>query len=403
MRGKLNNTQVKGLKEPGRYTDGGGLMLYIKESGSKTWVLRLTVNGKRRDIGLGSFDDVSLNDARDARDEMRKVARNGGDPLRQKRDAKRAHIEGMTFRQAAEAAHKEQKAGWRNAKHRAQWLSSLECYAYPFIGDLPVAEVDGPRIRDLLVEIWLTKPETARRVRQRIGAVLDWAYAKGLRATEAPMRSIGKGLPRQPKKDNHFIALPYADAPALMTKLAKQSTVGRLALRYLILTAARSGEVRLSTWKEVDLEEGLWIIPADRMKAGKEHTVPLSSAAISILKEVARTYGQSEDATLFPGKGGKALSDMTLTKVLRTELPGAHTVHGFRSAFRDWAAEQTDFPGEVVEAALAHTIPNKVEAAYRRTKFLDKRRTLMSQWARYLDASSDSNENTPKGGTDKTA
>jgi integrase len=403
VRGKLNNTQVKALRKPGRYTDGGGLMLYVKESGSKTWVLRLTINGKRRDIGLGSFDDVSLNDARDARDEMRKVARNGADPLQQKREAKRARIEGMTFRQAAEAAHKEQKAGWRNAKHRAQWLSSLEAYAYPLIGNLPVADIDGPRIRDLLVEIWLTKPETARRVRQRIGAVLDWAYAKGLRANEAPMRSIGKGLPRQPKKDNHFAALPYAETPELMRKLAMQSTVGRLALRFLILTAARSGEVRLSTWKEVDLDEGIWIIPADRMKAGKEHMVPLSAAAISVLEEVARTYGQLKETALFPGKGGKALSDMTLTKVLRTELPGAHTVHGFRSAFRDWAAEQTDFPGEVVEAALAHTIPNKVEAAYRRTKFLDKRRTLMTQWAQYLDNNSDSSRNPPKGGTDKTA
>jgi integrase len=361
-------------------------MLYVKESGSKTWVLRLTINGKRRDIGLGSLDDVTLGEAREAADEMRKIARQGGDPLRQKREAKKVKIEAMTFRQAAEAAHKEQKAGWRNPKHRAQWLSSLETYAYPFIGDLPVADVDGPAIRDLLVEIWLNKPETARRVRQRIGAVLDWSYAKGLRSTGAPMRSIGKGLPRQPKKENHFAALPYSAVPDLMAKLAQSATVGRLALRFLILTAARSGEVRHATWNEVDLDQALWTIPATRMKAGKEHVVPLSPSAVSILKELGEAYGRTGDAAVFPGKGGKALSDMTLTKVFRTELPGPHTVHGFRSAFRDWVAEQTDFPGEVAEAALAHTIPNKVEAAYRRTKFIDKRRTLMEHWAGFLSS-----------------
>jgi len=241
----LTAIKAKALKEPGRYTDGRGLMLYVKDSGAKTWVLRLTINGKRRDIGLGSFDEVSLAEARDKADELRALARSGIDPIRQR--SEQAQTKEMTFREAAIAAHEERKGGWKNSKHSAQWLTSLEAYAYPFIGDLPVQDVDGPAIRDLLAKIWLSKPETARRVCQRIGAVLDWAYAKGLRSTEAPVRSISKGLPRQPKKDNHFAALAYPEVPALMAKLSENSSIGRLALRFLILTAARSGEVRLAT------------------------------------------------------------------------------------------------------------------------------------------------------------
>jgi integrase len=381
---KLTALKAKALKEPGRYTDGKGLMLYIKDNGSKVWVLRITIHGKRKDLGLGSFEDVSLGDARDKAEGMRKAVRDGIDPLQAKRSAKLDRSHKLTFREAAEATHREQNGAWRNSKHRAQWLSSLEAYAYPAIGHLPVGDVEGPAVRDLLADIWLSKPETARRVRQRIGSVLDWAYAKGLRASEAPTRSISKGLPRQPKKDNHFSALPYSDAPALMAKLESSSTVGRLALRFLILTAARSGEVRLASWKEVDLNAGLWTVPAARMKAGKEHTVPLQHQAITILNEVAEAYGTSPNAPLFPGKGGKPLSDMTLTKVLRTDQPGRYTVHGFRSTFRDWAAERTAIAGDVVEAALAHAIQNKVEAAYRRTLYLDKRRPLMQAWADFL-------------------
>ena len=382
----LTAIKAKSLKEPGRYTDGRGLMLYVKASGSKSWVLRLTINGKRRDIGLGSFDDVPLAAARDRADELRAVARSGKDPLQKE---EKAECTPMTFREAAKASHEERKPGWRNAKHRAQWLSSLETYAYPFIGDLPVADVDGPAIRDLLARIWLSKPETARRVRQRIGAVLDWAYAKGMRSSEAPIRSISKGLPRQPKKDKHFAALPYVEAPALMTKLCESSTIGRLALRFLILNASRSGEVRKAQWKEIDRNKAVWTVPPHNSKTGKEHIVPLTPPAISILNELAEAYGEEADSIIFPGKGGKPMSDMTLMKVFRTSYPGKYTVHGFRSTFRDWAAEQTDFAGEVVEAALAHTIPNKVEAAYRRTNFLEKRRMLMNEWAAFLLPSSD--------------
>lgn len=384
MVGKLTALKVKSLKDPGRYTDGGGLMLYVKEGGSKTWVFRPTIQGKRRDIGLGSLSNVGLSEARETADDMRRLIRQGIDPVRRRREAKAAATTTITFQDAAKAAFAEHEAGWKNAKHRAQWLSSLEAYAFTEIGNLPVSDVDGPAIRDLLAKIWLSKPETARRVRQRIGTVLDWAYAKGLRSAEAPMRSVNRGLPRQPKKDNHFAALQHPEVPALMHKLASSASIGRLALRFLILTAARSGEVRFATWREVDVEQSIWTIPGERMKAGKEHVVPLSAAALSILETLTEAQGRFHDKPIFPGKGGKPMSDMTLTKVLRIENGVSGTVHGFRSSFRDWAAERTSFPGEVVEAALAHAIPNKVEAAYRRTKFLEKRQALMSDWASYL-------------------
>lgn len=384
--GKLTALKVKALKEPGRHSDGNGLVLYIKETGAKTWVLRVQVDGKRRDFGLGSLADVSLAEAREKADDLRKQYRSGIDPVAAKRAVKQATASVPTFREAAAQTHAEHKLGWRNVKHKAQWISSLEAYAYPAIGDLPVDEIAGPAIRDLLADIWLAKPETARRVRQRIGTVLDWAYAKGFRKTEAPMRSVTKGLPRQPKKDNHHAALAYEQAPALMATLAKSDSVGRQALRFLILTGARSGEARGATWSEIDLEQKLWTVPGDRMKAGKTHIVPLQPTAVAILEKMKEAYGEAPDQPLFPGKANKPLSDMTLTKVLRDNFSNDITVHGFRSTFRDWAAEQIDERDSVAEAALAHTNPNKVQAAYRRTNYLEKRRVLMDRWATYLGA-----------------
>ena len=226
-------------------------------------------------------------------------------------------------------------------------------------------------------------PETARRVRQRVGVVLDWAHAKGYRTSEAPMRSISKGLPKQPRKDGHFAALAYDAAPAFMAKLAERESVGRLALQFLILTAARSGEVRGAHWSEFDLDARVWTVPGERMKAGKAHMVPLSDAAVAVLEKAAKAK-KHRDGLVFPGVQGSPMSDMTLAKVVRDSGEKVATVHGFRSAFRDWAAETTSTPGEVVEAALAHTIANRVEAAYRRTNYLEKRRTLMEAWASYL-------------------
>lgn len=382
--GNLTALKVKAAKAAGTYQDGGGLMLVVRPSGAQSWQLRIQVSGKRRDFGLGSASDVSLADARQKAEELRRQYRSGLDPVAIKRAAK-AEAEGIpTFEVAARQVHAEHKAGWRNAKHAAQWLSTLEEYAFPFIGQKPVNEIDGPKIRDLLAEIWLSKPETARRVRQRIGTVLDWAHAKGYRAAEAPMRSVSRGLPRQPKRDNHFAALPYEELPALMAELEATVSLGRLALRFAILTACRSGEVRGAIWAEMDLTQRTWTIPAVRMKAGKEHIVPLSEAAVQVLEAAAPFRGRTKDSYVFPGKPRKPLSDMTLTKVLRDMGRAEITVHGFRSSFRDWAAEQTATPGDVVEAALAHTIRNKVEAAYRRTNYLEKRKELMNSWSIFL-------------------
>jgi integrase len=255
-------------------------------------------------------------------------------------------------------------------------------FAWPTLGDIRVSEITGPMVRNVLAEIWLAKPETARRVRQRIGAVLDWAYASGYRETEAPMRSISKGLPRQPKKDTHFAAMPYADVPAFMKQLEERESFSRLALQFAILTAARSGEVRGATWDEVDLEGGVWTVPPHRMKAEREHVVPLSAAALRILRR-CNELRTGDEQLVFPGSRPKQpMSDMTLTKLMR-EMKAPFTVHGFRSAFRDWVSEETDAQGEIAEAALAHTIPNKTEAAYRRRKLLKKRQRLMGEWARY--------------------
>jgi integrase len=234
----------------------------------------------------------------------------------------------------------------------------------------------------VLAPIWLAKPETARRVRQRIGAVLDWSYAKGYRPTEAPMRSLSKGLPRQPRKDGHFAAMPFTDVPKLIVRLRERSSVGRFAMEALILTAARSGEIRGATWSEIDLEAGMWTVPANRMKMGRVHHVPLAPEAVDVFRRAEALRVPCSDL-VFPGQRLKnQLSDMTLLKVMRDMETGV-TVHGFRSAFRDWVAEETSYPGEVAEAALAHAIPNKVEAAYRRTDFLEKRRSLMREWAAF--------------------
>ena len=377
--GKLTVLKVKSLKEPGRYADGDGLMLVVGSSGSKSWVLRVQSNGPRRDLGLGSEKHVSLGDAREAAAEARRKLAKGIDPVAERKQA-RANV--LTFREAAKQVHGEHQAAWRNGKHRSQWLTTLENYAFPAFGDLPVDQIEGPAIRDVLAAIWLSKPETARRVRQRIGTVLDWAYASGLRPSEAPMRSLSKGLPRQPKKDSHFAALPYELVPGLVAKLRERVSMGRLALEFLILTAARSGEVRLATLPEIELDGRLWSIPGERMKMGRPHQVPLSDPAVAVL-EKAQFFRPPISALIFPGqKVDRPMSDMTLLKVVRgTQLKV--TVHGFRSAFRDWVAELTNFPGEVAEAALAHSIPNKVEAAYRRTNFLEKRRALMNDWAEF--------------------
>jgi integrase len=379
---KLTAIGIRNLKQPGRYSDGNGLILDIGKSGRGSWIVRVQVDGRRRDIGLGSLSGLSLGQARDAAAQIRRDAKAGIDVVAAR---KREQNIIPTFEAAALKVHTEHKAAWKNSKHQAQWIRTLEVYVFPIIGDRLVSDIEGPAIRDLLAPIWLSKPETARRVRQRIGTVLDWAYAKGYRTTEAPMRSLAKGLPRQPRKSGHFEAMPFADIPTFVASLRERMSVGRLALEFVILTATRSGEVRGCCWSEIDLNKKLWTIPASRMKTGKVHVVPLCDAAIDGLKR-AEIFRTPLSDLVFPGQNPKsALSDMTLLKILRDRQLGV-TVHGFRSSFRDWVAEETNYAGEIAEAALAHAIPNKVEAAYKRTDFLEKRKALMADWGNFCSS-----------------
>lgn len=382
---KLTVVRVKALKEPGRYSDGDGLLLVVRASGAKSWLWRGQANGTRRDIGLGCYPDVSLAEARDKAAATRKQMRAGEDPVESKRLAREIAMAIPTFRAAALRVHAEREGDWRNEKHKSQWINTLTTYVFPSIGDRPINKVTSADVHELMMPIWQAKPETARRVLQRVGKVLDWGYTKGHCAGEAPMRSIRAGLSRQMKRPESFASLPHVQVAALMSKLAETETSGRLALRFAILTAARSGEVRGATWDEI--AGGLWTVPADRMKMRKEHIVPLSAAANAVLDVAKGLRKGLPDEPIFPGFKHKPLSDMTLTKVLRTAIEGEWTVHGFRSSFRDWAAECTSYPGEIAEKALAHSIPNKSEASYLRTIYLEKRRVMMSDWAAYIVSS----------------
>jgi integrase len=381
--GKLTALAVKAAIDPGRYQDGDGLMLIVKPSGSRSWQVRVQVDGKRRDFGLGSASTTSLSDARAKAADVRAMYKGGVDPIAKKRAAKFARAGIPTFREAASTTHLEMEKGWGNAKHNAQWLSSLSAYAFPSIGDIRIDLIDAPMIRDLLLPIWLEKPETARRVRQRVKAVLDWASAKGLR-TSIDLSGLSKGLPRQPKTDNHFAAMDYEKVPAFVaTVRAAPESISRMALLWTIYTAARSGETRGATWEEIDLEAKEWTIPASRMKAGKEHVVPLSDAALAILTRMANAKTGRYGEPIFPGKGSKPLSDMSISKVLR-DMGISVTVHGFRSSFKDWAVESTSFPDAVSETALAHKDTDKVRSAYRRTDFRKMRVDLMAAWANFI-------------------
>lgn len=387
--GRLTVMAVKALKTPGRHADGDGLYLVIKTGGARSWVLLHQLNGKRREYGLGSAKTVSLAEARQKAAETRKLIQAGEDPVEAKRASRRI-LEAMpTFRKAAMAVHIERERYWRNPKHRAQWLSSLEAHAFPSIGSLAVDKVAGPAIRDLLAPIWNDKPETARRVLQRIKTVLDWAHAKGYRTDETPSRSVMMGLARQTKRPGNFAALPYQQVGRLWDKLRGNDTAGRLALRFVILTVARSGEVRGATWEEMDLANALWTIPASRMKAQNEHVVPLSAAALVVLRKAEAMRKGIAGEPVFPGlKKNKLMSDMTMLKALRKAIGDRWTVHGLRSSFRVWAAEATAFPSEAAEAALAHVIPSKVVKAYLRSDYLEIRRTMMTDWAIFIGAAS---------------
>ncbi|MFD1195708.1 tyrosine-type recombinase/integrase [Seohaeicola saemankumensis] len=395
----LTPLQVKNAK-PGRHADGDGLHLLVKKTGSRSWVYRFMLDGNARDVGLSRCpeamellrrsggEELTLAQARDVAAIYRMKVKAGIDPLAEREEAaakaaaaKQAQqVASVTFKATAEAYIEANEDNWRNAKHRQQWKNTLETYAYPFIGEMPVAEVDTPHVLTVLEPIWKAKPETAGRVRGRIEAILDAAKVRGYRKGENPARwrgHLSQILPARTRLSRgHHKAAPYAEIPDILRQLRTRKAVAALALEFTILTAARTGEAIGATWAEIDLDKAVWTIPASRMKASREHRVPLPDRAMAIL-EAVRKLGSP---WVFPGARGGQMSGMAMAMLLR-RMKSEVTVHGFRSSFRDWAAECTGYPHEVCEMALSHSIGNKVEAAYRRGDLFEKRRRLMAEWA----------------------
>lgn len=393
--GKLNAKQVENLSEAGTYDDGDGLRLMVKVSGSKSWVFRYQFQGKRRDMGLGSFPAVSLKAARLIIAEHRRMMAAGIDPMaardaereRQQEEQRQQAAKRMTFESVAAEYIEAHRRGWKNAKHAQQWENTLATYATPIIGQLSPAEITTGHVLEILQPIWAEKTETASRVRNRIELILDAAKAKGLRDGENPARWRGhldKLLPKRSKVQarEHHAALPWSELPAFMVELAAHDDLTYQAMRLTILTACRTSEVLGATWAEIDLESRTWTIPAARMKASKDHRVPLSDAVLAVLASLPRIEGSPY---LFPGaRKGRPLSNMAMLMGLRRMGRGELTMHGFRSTFRDWAAESTHHPREVCEMALAHTVATGAEAAYWRGDVFEKRRALMADWAAYV-------------------
>lgn len=408
---QLSAAEVAQLKAPARthlhYVGGvPGLALQVMPSGSRSWTLRFTLGGRRRDMGLGTYPAVTLAQAREKGRQAREQLDAGLDPIAERRKARSALLaqaaKAVTFEDAARTLIDAKSPEWRSAKHSAQWTATLKAYAHPVIGRMVVSDIEVSHILKILRPIWTTRTETATRLRTRIEAVLDWATASGLRSGPNPARWRGhldKMLPRPEKisKVKHHAALPVADMPDFMTKLRAQPGQGARALEFTILCAARSGETRGATWDEIDLDAGVWTVPAERMKGARLHRVPLPPAAVDLLRGLKR----AEDCPLvFPSPKQRPLSDMTLLAVLkRMEVPV--TVHGFRSSFRDWAAERTTFPRELAEQALAHAVGG-TEGAYMRSDLLERRREMMKDWARFC-ASPSAPDNTVPSQHEKEA
>jgi integrase len=391
---RLTALTVTRTSEPGLYADGGGLYLRVGRGGAKSWAFRFMLKGKSREMGFGSLIKVGLADARKKANDARLLLSDGHDPLarRQEEAMQRASAEklatarAMTFDQCADAYIAAHEVSWKNEKHRQQWRNTLTTYVTPVFGSVPVEDVDINLVMKVIEPIWSAKTETARRVRGRIEVILDWARVRGYRAGENPARwrgNIDHLLPTRAKVRavKHHAALPYAEISEFMTDLRSMEGTGAAALEFLILTAARTSEVIYARWAELDLKNKIWIVPPERMKSSREHRVPLSSPAIAVLKRMERLKG----VYVFPGRNtpDRPLSNMALLMMLGRMNRGDITAHGFRSTFRDWAAECTNFPTEVVEMALAHAIEDKTEAAYRRGDLFDKRRRLMDAWANY--------------------
>ena len=365
---------------PGRHADGNGLYLFVQPTGTRSWVQRIVIRGRRRELGLGAAALVSLAEARELALANRKLARSGGDPLSEKRRA-----EGVpTFAEAAERVLEQKRGGWRGRWHAQNWWRSMEHYAFPRIGRRPVSEVNTADVLEILTPIWHVKAETARAVRQRIRSVLEWAIAMDLR-NDNPCDRVLPVLGPQHDIVTHRQALPHKDVAAAIETVRDSKSaqpVVRLAFEFLVLTVARSGEVRLATWDEIDAADAVWTISAARMKAKREHRVPLCGRALEIL-DAARALGDGPRQLVFPMRSRRPIATSTLPKMLQYHEIAA-VPHGFRSSFRDWAAEETDHPREVIEAALAHVVQKKVEAAYARSDLFERRRRLMHDWEEYL-------------------
>lgn len=387
---KLSALAVSRAKEPGYYGDGAGLYLQVSKSGTKNWIFQYTMAKRRREMGLGPLHTVTLAQARELAKGCRASLLAGHDPLEERNAAKlEAELERaktVTFDHCAEQYIAAHRGSWKNAKHAAQWESTIATYASPIIGNLPVAAVDTALVVQVLQPIWIEKTETATRLRSRLENILDWATVSHFRKGENPARWRGHldkllAKPEKVARVVHHPALPWQEIGAFMAELRQRDGAAARAVEFGILTAARSGEIRGVRWDEIDLDAAIWTVPAERMKAGREHRVPLSTVALTLLKAMPDV-----DDYVFPGqRSGAMLSDMSLTAVLRRMGRDDITVHGFRSTFRDWCAESVgnSFPREVCEHALAHSLPDKVEAAYRRGDLIEKRKVLMQVWADY--------------------
>lgn len=398
--GKITAAKLRTLTKPGIYGDGGGLYLRVRGASGSAWLYRYKRNGKGHLMGLGSLMDVSLAEAREAATAARKLVRQGVDPIARRRGEEAARAGLNTFTEVAAAYIAAHQASWKNAKHRQQWTNTLDAYAFPVLGKLGVAMIGTAEITRVLEPIWHEKPETAARVRGRIEAVLDFATARGWRTGENPARwrgHLANILPARGKlaRVQHHAALPWREMGAFMAALAGQAGMAAMALRFAILTAARTGEVISARWCEVDMHTAIWTVPAARMKAGREHRVPLSDAALAVLRDAAM-LGSDPAAFVFPGaRKGKPISNMAMAQLLKRMGRDDLTVHGFRSTFRDWCAEATGTPRELAEAALAHTLHDKVEAAYQRADLMEKRRRLMAEWAGFCTSPAPAGEVVP--------
>ena len=391
----LSASKARSVTRPGRYSDSNGLHLFVTKAGRKSWVLRATVDGKRRDMGLGGFPDVSLTEARTRAARYRTAIADGTDP-RKITDSNTTELDSdtpdevftvPTLKQATGAYFDLHSPNLRNGKHRRNWLQVLERHAFPTLGDRPVDSITGPDVLRVLTPIWVSRPPTARRVRQRLRSIFSWAVANGYASDNPAGEIIDGGLPKQAKRNNHFRAAPYSDVSEILgvVEASTANVAAKLAFRFLVLTAARSSEVRGATWDEIDWQAKTWTIPAERMKAGIEHRVPLSRAALNVL-ERARDLDNGS-GVLFPSRQRrrKTLSDMTFSQLLRRlGLSERTTPHGMRTAFRMWSAEKTSASWAACEAALAHRVGDSVAQAYMRSDMLDERRGLMEAWGEYV-------------------